>query len=271
MSFRTITLMALVLGLTVGPALGLAASNTVSGVVFQDLNQNGANNAEPGLSGATVTLDGTVSTTTGTSGAFSFGNVSDGSHQVCAAPPTATPAWVATTATCVQFSLSGGKLPASFVAAFGFKQEDGVQGCTRTQGYWGSAPAGEALLVTLVGGEPGGQMLLGSLGYTATELQAILDSSVSTPGPGSNALINLAHQLIAAKANRLNGASAPASVLNAIAAADVLIGSSDMSPVGSSPQIDPTSTTGQAMITQKDILDAYNNGNAEGGPSHCER
>lgn len=270
MSFRTITLMALVLGLTGGLTLGLAASNTVSGVVFQDLNENGANDAEPGLSGATVTLDGTVSTTTGASGAFSFGNIADGSHQLCAAPPAATPAWVATTATCVQFSLSGGKLPVSFVAAFGFGQ-DGVQGCTRTQGYWGSAPAGEALLATLVAGLPGSQMLLGSRGYTSSELQAILDANVATPGPGANALINLAHQLIAAKANRLNGASAPASVLNAIASADFLIGSSDMSPVGSSPQITSSSTTGQAMITQKDILDAYNNGNAVGGPSHCDR
>lgn len=30
--------------------------------------------------------------------------------------------------------------------------------------------------------------------------------------------------------------------------------------VGSSPQIDPSSVQGQAMITPKDIPDAYNNG-----------
>ena len=108
-------------------------------------------------------------------------------------------------------------------------------------------------------------------GQNIEELDAILDSSVSTPGPGSNALINLAHQLIAAKANLLNGASAPSAVSNAIAAADALIGSLDMAPVGSSPQVDPASVQGQSMLAQKDILDVYNNGNAPGGPAHCDR
>jgi hypothetical protein len=254
-----------------------ASPNQVSGLVFQDLNENGINTMEPGLAGARVTLDGTGSTVfdaeqiTGSNGAFLFTGLPDGSFELCVQAPEATPPWVATTATCYQFSLNGGKNPVSASRSFGFhRDEDEIEGCTRTQGYWGSSPAGQTLLATLVGAEPGGQMLLGSVGYSATELQDILDASVSTPGPGANALISLAHQLIAAKANRLNGASAPQSVLDAIAAADLLIGTSDMSPVGSSPSIDPSSTQGQAMDVQKTILDTYNNGDTQGGPPHCE-
>lgn len=267
--------------LVVLQALSFSASalavNAVSGRVYQDADGNGVDGAEPGLSGAIVTLDGRLGTsfhaqmTTGTSGAFAFIGVPDGSFELCAVAPTATPIWSATTPTCVQFSLWGGKQGASFSASFGFKQEIGTQGCTRTQGYWGSAPAGQALLQSLVGAQPGGMILLGSVGYVYSELDAILDSSVATPGPGSNALINLAHQLIAAKANVLNGASAPAAVSNAMVSADALIGALDLSPVGSSPQVDPASVQGQAMIVQKDILDAYNNGSAPGGPAHCDR
>ncbi len=249
-----------------------AALNRVSGVVFQDLNGNGLNESEPGLGGAFVSLDGSERISrniTGSDGLFEFLGVIDGEHEVCVEPPGAVPPWTATTPACVRFTLEGGKMGTSISLAFGFDREV-IEGCTRTQGYWGSSPAGQTLLATLVAAQPGSQMLLGSLGYSSTELQAILDSSVSTPGPGSNALINLAHQLIAAKANRLNGASAPQSVLDAIAAADTLINGKDMSPVGTSPQVDPASTEGAAMLVQKTILDTYNNGDAEGGPSHCD-
>ncbi len=253
------------------------AANTVSGRVYQDLNGNGSDSSEPGLSGARVTLDGRLGTVfhsesiVGSSGAFVFSPVSDGYFRLCAEAPAATPSWTATTPSCVDFALWGGKQGTSFAASFGFKQENGTEGCTRTQGYWGSSPGGQALLQSLVAAQAGSMMLLGSVGYTYAELDAILDSSVSTPGPGSNALINLAHQLIAAKANLLNGASAPSAVSNAIAAADALIGSLDMAPVGSSPQVDPASVQGQSMLAQKDILDVYNNGNAPGGPAHCDR
>lgn len=259
------------------PLVAGASPNQVSGYVFQDLNKNGSNNSEPPLAGAAITLDGTGSTsyhaeqTTGSPGTFSFTGLPDGDFQVCAVPPPATPPWVATTPGCVSLSFSGGKIPGLQLAEFGFKQEEENGGCTRTQGYWGNAPAGEALLATLVGALPNGVLLLGQVGYTATQLQAILDVSVSTPGPGANALIQLAHQLIAAKANLLNGASVPSAVQAAIAAADLLIGTSSMKPVGSSPQVSPSSTLGQQMVVQKDILDAYNNGNAPGGPSHCSR
>ena len=256
---------------------GALAASTVSGRVYQDLDGNGIDGGEPGLSGAVVSLDGRLGTsfhaqiTTGSSGAFVFTAVPDGSFRLCAEAPAATPIWTATTPGCVDFSLWAGKQGGAFAASFGFKQETVTLGCTRTQGYWGSAPAGQALLQSLVGAQPGGMMLLGSVGYVYSELDAILDASVATPGPGSNALINLAHQLIAAKANVLNGASAPSAVSNAIVSADALIGSLDLSPVGASSQVDPSSVQGQAMIVQKDILDAYNNGLAVGGPPHCVR
>ena len=77
---------------TASQLLGVAKPAVVGGVVFQDYNGNGKQDAnEPGLSGATVTLDagtaGAVTTTSGPTGAFGFTAVPDGTHTVAVTTP----------------------------------------------------------------------------------------------------------------------------------------------------------------------------------------
>jgi len=131
-------------------------------------------------------------------------------------------------------------------------------GCTFTQGYWkthGPSPTGQnqnewppAIL--------SGGMTLGTVNYTAAQLQSIFD----TPAQG-NGLISLAHQLIAAKLNIANGASTTAAVDNAIINADALIGNKVVPPVGSG-SLPPSSTS---VLTN--TLTSYNEGAI--GPGHC--
>jgi hypothetical protein len=101
-------------------------------------------------------------------------------------------------------------------------------------------------------------MSLGSVSYTRAQLVSILTQPVQ-----GNGLIDLAHQLIAAKANIAKGASAPPSVLNAISQADALIGAKVVPPIGNG-FLSTASTS-----TLVGILDQYNNGLASGGPPHC--
>jgi hypothetical protein len=108
-------------------------------------------------------------------------------------------------------------------------------------------------------------MTLGTVPYNATQLAAILDTPVATPGPGANALLILAHQLITAKLNGLNGASL-APVASSITIADALIGALVIPPVGTG-NVAPSSTLGQAMTDVASTLDDYNNGNS--GVPHC--
>jgi hypothetical protein len=130
-------------------------------------------------------------------------------------------------------------------------------GCTRTQGYWGSSPQGQALVPVLVPGT----MNLGMVNYTASELAMILDVPA-----GGNALLILGHQLIAAKLNILNGAN-PGPVAGTIATADNLIGTLVMPPIGSD-DVDPSSALGQQMVATASTLESYNSGNL--GVPHCE-
>jgi hypothetical protein len=72
--------------------------------------------------------------------------------------------------------------------------------------------------------------------------------------------VSLAHQLIAAKLNILNGAD-PSAAAAAIAAADAQIGALVVPPVGAG-YIHPSQTSATTQI-----LDDYNNGVI--GPGHC--
>ncbi|MEQ1834054.1 MAG: hypothetical protein ABL977_13445 [Candidatus Eisenbacteria bacterium] len=121
-----------------------------------------------------------------------------------------------------------------------------LQDCTYTQGYWKNHP--EAW--------PVGSVTLGTVNYSAAQLMSIFNQ----PAAG-NGLISLAHQLIAAKLNIAQGASAPAGVLSAIAAADALIGGLVVPPVGAG-SLSPGSTS--ALTT---TLDNFNQGIT--GPGHC--
>jgi hypothetical protein len=124
--------------------------------------------------------------------------------------------------------------------------KDCDKGCTLTQGFWKNHP--EAWPVS--------SLTLGSVTYSQDELLAILRQPV-----GGNGLVQLAHQLIAAKLNIASGAD-DADIADAIEDADALIDGLVVPPVGSGTL--PTKTTSAL----NDELTGFNEG--ESGPGHCE-
>jgi hypothetical protein len=128
------------------------------------------------------------------------------------------------------------------------------QGCTVTQGFWKTH--GPAAKGNNTNEWPVTSLTLGNRSYTAAELQSIFDAAVK-----GNGLISLAHQLIAAKLNIADGASAPTAVLTAIGDADALIGNLVVPPVGNG-SLAPSVTS-----TLTGILGGYNEGDT--GPGHC--
>lgn len=118
--------------------------------------------------------------------------------------------------------------------------------CTYTQGYWKNHP--EAW--------PVDSLTLGTVTYTKSQLLMIL----GRPARG-NGLIILAHQLIPTLLNIAMGAD-PADVNSTIDAAQLLIGSRVVPPIGTG-YLDPSSTSSLAQT-----LDDYNNGII--GPGHCD-
>ena len=127
--------------------------------------------------------------------------------------------------------------------------------CTQGFGHWktrgvpGCNPSGNTNLWPVT------SLTLGSLVYTDIQLCSILNA----PAAG-NGLIILAHQLIAAKFNIANG-SDPTAVAATVAAADALIGSLVIPPVGSG------TLTPSSVETIKNALQAYNEGAV--GPGTC--
>ncbi|HWM69579.1 MAG TPA: SdrD B-like domain-containing protein, partial [Steroidobacteraceae bacterium] len=81
-----------------GYNFGELRNNKLSGIVFADINNNGLKDTgDPGISGVTVTLTGTdargsavsLTTTTSSTGAYSFSNVLPGTYQIAETQPTA--------------------------------------------------------------------------------------------------------------------------------------------------------------------------------------
>ena len=124
-----------------------------------------------------------------------------------------------------------------------------VQGsnCTFTQGFWKTHTGPTDW--------PVAGLTLGTVSYTKTQLISIYGQA-----PAGNGLVSLAHQLIATKLNIANGADG-SSIASTIAAADALIGSQVVPPVGGG-SLSPGSTS---SLTQ--ALDDYNSGTT--GPGHC--
>jgi uncharacterized repeat protein (TIGR01451 family) len=120
--------------------------------------------------------------------------------------------------------------------------------CAFTLGYWKNHASSW----------PVATLKLGSVSYTKSQLLSIF----ATP-PAGNGLISLADQLIAAKLNVANGTIVPASINQAIASADALIGALVVPPVGSGT-LPPA---GCSALVQ--TLDSYNSGTLAGGPTHC--
>jgi hypothetical protein len=129
------------------------------------------------------------------------------------------------------------------------------EGCTLTQGFWkthtGLGPQADAWPAL-----PGGTMTLGTVAYTKAQLISILNAPVK-----GNGLISLAHQLIAANLNILNGASAT-DISASITAANTLIGALIVPPVGSG-FLAPS-----AVSSLVGALADFNEG--ETGPGHCD-
>lgn len=233
----------------------------IIGLKFNDINGNEIQDAgEAGLAGWTITINGITNpsfeatTTTDSEGRYEFLNLPLGNYQVCEVVQSG---WIATTPVCVERELTETVL--SRRAIFGNQVEEaGGEGCTLTQGFWKSK-AGETRMEQLI---PVGGLLLGTTAYTVAQLQSILDQPVV-----GNMLINLAHQLIAAKFNVLNGADDTA-VAATITHADGLIGSLVVPPVGTDEVTNPEDAVLYAqMETDKTILDNYNMGLI--GPGHC--
>ncbi len=124
------------------------------------------------------------------------------------------------------------------------KEEE--KGCTLTQGFWKNHPDAW----------PVSSLTLGSVSYSEAQLISIL----KTP-PAGNGLIQLAHQLTAAKLNIAAGAD-DSDIAAAIAAADALIDGLTVPPIGSG-FLSPSDTS--SLI---DALTAFNEGAT--GPGHCE-
>jgi len=113
--------------------------------------------------------------------------------------------------------------------------------CPLGQGFWKTHP--DAWPVT--------SLTLGSQTYSQGELLTLLDILVQ----GDASLI-LAHQLIAAKLNIANGSN-PTPISATITDADSLLrGFTGKLPY----HVQPSSTTGQAMVNDASVLDSYNNG-----------
>lgn len=128
-------------------------------------------------------------------------------------------------------------------------------GCTLTQGYWKTHGPQGCASSTNINEWPATSLDLGSIAYSDLELCSILN----TPA-GGNGLISLAHQLIAAKLNAGIGGDA-AFIAPAVAAADTLIGSLLIPPLGTDSL--PPSTTSALTAT----LESWNSGLT--GSGHC--
>ncbi|MEJ7809637.1 MAG: hypothetical protein WKG32_04385 [Gemmatimonadaceae bacterium] len=127
-----------------------------------------------------------------------------------------------------------------------------VRGCTFTQGYYKNH---EEVVVSLLNGGtlPVGGSTIGGTQLTAAEI----DQIYGTPPKGGNAELILLHQLITAKLNIIGGASAPGGIQADITRADQLL----VGGISASERAE--------AIAISERLDAYNNGNAPGGPGHC--
>jgi hypothetical protein len=123
--------------------------------------------------------------------------------------------------------------------------------CKFTQGYWKNHPGAWPVLPDC----GGGFLKLGTVCYTKAQLLLIFNHPA-----GGNGLVSLAHQLIAAKLNILNGADGSL-VAATIAAADLQIGGLVVPPIGGG-YLSPSSTSHKT-----DILDDFNQGKL--GSNQC--
>jgi len=135
-------------------------------------------------------------------------------------------------------------------------------GCTLTQGYWKThskyGPASKP--------DATWNLLPGGLGPdTVFFLSGATWFKVFWTAPAGNAYYNLAHQYMAARLNVLDGASAPASVTNALAAATTLFQTYTPAQIGA---LKGSDSLRKQFVDLAGILGSYNEGAI--GPGHCD-
>ena len=96
-------------------------------------------------------------------------------------------------------------------------------------------------------------LTIGGVAYSATDLLTILN----TPPSGGNAVLILGHQLVGALLNQAAGAKHNPSADAAITTADSLLKSNSLNLLSSF--VASSTTLGQALVGQANILDMYNN------------
>jgi hypothetical protein len=125
-----------------------------------------------------------------------------------------------------------------------------VNACPLTQGFWKNHPQDwEGLPLTI-----------GGISYSQTELLDIFDLPV-----GGNAVLNLAHQLIAAELNinlgSINTVGPTITDANNLLAKDCPSGIIRIFPTGTAVcGVSTSSTDGQSMVNDAAVLDAFNSG-----------
>jgi len=127
-------------------------------------------------------------------------------------------------------------------------------GCTLTQGYWKNH-TGEWNQTS----DPNTASFITSSSFFNSARTYIV--IMNTPPAGGNAYLQLAHQYIAARLNRGEGASAPANVVAAINSATTYFSGA---PAGIP---NPTGSLRTQLQTWATLLDNYNKGLV--GPGHC--
>jgi VCBS repeat-containing protein len=147
-----------------------------------------------------------------------------------------------------------------------------------TQGYWKNHQSVfDGVLKAhpnVAGYTSGGKLLLGGAAYTSSEAIALMQMSTGT-GTSANALLMVWQQLVAAKLNVLNGVTPDAADLAAIADADAAIiqaagnlsstklvggkkGQLTWAANNSQAFVAVSSTLGQQMVKDNNVLDAFN-------------
>jgi hypothetical protein len=132
-----------------------------------------------------------------------------------------------------------------------------VPGCTFTQGYWKTHGSGACGNGNNCNVWPVQNLTLGLVNYSQDQLCSIFNQNV-----GGNGLVNLAHQLIAAKLNIASGADSTA-IAATIADADALIGGLLIPPLGNGFVAPNVVAADVANLT------AFNEGILVNGPPHC--
>ncbi len=232
--------------------------------VWNDFDRDGIQDAnEPGVSGVTVTLTkGATSqtTTTAANGTYGFANLVAGTYTVSvsnlpigwvASPSLAGPdRAIDSNGNGTSVMIAGN---ADLTVDFGFYEQVGTVACTYTQGYWKNHE--EAWPAPF---SPSAQWMTPQKKVTGLTW----DGLFGTPPKGGNSYVQLAHQWMAARLNRANGAPTSASVLSTLNAAEAWL-LANTPANGTLPSI--KSAQADAWMS---TLDSFNNGNL--GTPHCD-